>query len=430
MTSSVSTSRQSIHRTVLKNGVVVLVTENPVADIVSARIFVRAGTGREPRSQSGLFGLLTSLLTKGTDRLSSLDIAEQVESLGASLGSDTSADYSVLSLKTVSADFETLLSLAAQLLRSPTFPEAEIDLERRLTLESVRAMQEQPFTVAYNALRAAMYGDHPYAMPGIGTEESLAALTRSDLVDAHQRYFRPDNLVISIAGCIHADRAVALVETLFGDWQPPSEPVPPLVYPALPSQPTQQCIPQDTNQAIVILAYQGPPVKHTAYPVLKLLSTYLGNGLSSRLFVELREKRGLAYDVSAFFPTRLSTSQFVTYMGTAPQNTATALEGLRHETMRLRQAPLTEEALSAAKSKLLGQYALGKQTNAQIAQLFGWYEVLGLGTAFDQQFQSAIAAITCEEIQAAAETFFSQPHVALLGPAIALEPFQETFDAS
>ena len=178
MTSSLSLARPALHRTVLDNGIVVLVVENPVADIVSARLFVRAGTSYEPRSQAGLFALLTSLLTKGSDRFSSMAIAEQVESLGASLSSDTSSDYSLLSLKTVSADFEDILALAAHLLQCPTFPEAELELERRLTLQSIRSMQEQPFTVAYNALRAALYGDHPYALPGIGTAETVAQLTK------------------------------------------------------------------------------------------------------------------------------------------------------------------------------------------------------------------------------------------------------------
>ncbi|MDA0266661.1 MAG: pitrilysin family protein [Cyanobacteria bacterium] len=411
-----SSVRPQLHRTVLDNGLVVLVTENPVADIVAARLFVRAGTGHERSSEAGLFALLTALLTKGTDRLSSMEIAEQVESMGASLSSDTSADYSLLSLKTVSADFEPVLTLAAHLLRSPAFPEAELDLEQRLTLQSIRSMQEQSFTVAYNALRAAMYGDHPYARPGIGTVETVSSFTQDQLLKIHQTYFRPDNMVISICGRISPEAAVNLVAQHFGDWQAPTERVPDLIYPPLPNQPSQQVLPQDTNQTIVMVGYQAPPVKHPIYGVLKLISTYLGNGLSSRLFVELREKRGLAYDVSAFYPTRLGMSQFVAYMGTAPENTAVALEGLRYESERLITEALTPEELTASKNKLLGQYALGKQTNTQIAQLLGWYEVLGLGTGFDQSFQEAIAAITLEEIQATAQDCFLAPYTVQLGP--------------
>jgi zinc protease len=422
MTSSLSLARPALHRTVLDNGLVVLVVENPVADIVAARLFVRAGTSHEPRSQAGLFALLTSLLTKGSDRFSSMEIADQVESMGASLSSDTSSDYSLLSLKTVSADFEPMLALAAHLLRSPTFPEAELELERRLTLQSIRSMQEQPFTVAYNALREALYGEHPYALPGIGSLETVQSLTRQDLLTTHQTYFRPDNTVVAISGRITQSEAVSLVTTHLGDWSVPPHPVPPLHYPALPPRGTCRVVPQETNQAIVMVGYQAPPVKHPDYAALKLLSTYLGNGLSSRLFVELREKRGLAYDVSAFFPSRLGMSQFVAYMGTAPDNAAAALAGLRHEAERLITIPLTAEELQAAKNKLLGQYALGKQTNAQLAQLLGWYEVLGLGIDFDAAFQEAVAGVTAAAAQGAAASCFLSPAVALLGPEAAIAP--------
>lgn len=418
MTSSLSAAQPLIHRIVLKNGLAVIVVENPVADIVSARILVKAGSGYESRSQAGLFGMLASLLTKGTARLSSMEIAEQVESIGASLGSDTSADYSLLSLKTVSADFKKMLALSAEILRHPSFPDEELDLEKRLALQSIRSMQEQPFTVAYNALRAAMYGKHPYGLPGIGTEESVAGLTRHDLKTTHAACFRPDNCVMVVAGRITHEQAFALAEENFGDWVAPAKPIPPLIYPALPEERTHQSITQATNQAIVIVGYQAPSVKEPVYAALKLISTYLGSGLSSRLFVELREKRGLAYDVSAFYPTRLGASQFVTYMGTAPDNTSVALDGLRYETERLCQEVLTAEELNAAKNKMLGQYALGKQTNAQIGQLLGWYEALGLGTGFDEAFQDDIRAVTADTVQKIAQTCLTDPFTVLLGPNV------------
>lgn len=422
MTDPTTLSAVALHRTVLNNGLVVLAAENPVADIVSARLFLRVGSRYETPEQAGLFSLLMALLTKGTEQRSSFEIAETVESIGASLGSDAAADYSLISLKTVSSDFPVILKLAGEVLRYPSFPEAEVTLERRLTLQQIRSMQEQPFTVAFNQLRQAMYGRHPYALPGIGTETSIATLTREHLVQAHRQYFRPDNLVISIVGRIQPARAVALVEQVFGDWLQPRSPLPPCQFPAVPTQPTQVVIPQETNQSIVMVGYPAPAVTHPAYSALKLLNTYLGNGLSSRLFVEMREKRGLAYDVSAFYPTRLGLSQFVAYMGTAPENTPVALDGLRHEVERLCQTVLEAEDLQAAKNKLLGQYALGKQTNAQIAQLNGWYEVLGLGVDFDQHFQADISAVTAEAAQAVAQAFFIEPYIALLGPATAIEP--------
>jgi zinc protease len=411
----------NVYRAVLDNGLVVLATENPAADIVAARIFVRAGGRYELPEQSGISHLLSAVLTKGTDRLSAQEIAEKVESVGAGLGTDAAADFCLMSLKTVSTDFVEILSLAAELLRSPSFPESEVELERRIALQGIRSMQEQPFSVASRQLRQVMYGQHPYALPILGTEASVMQLSQADLHHYHQTYFRPDNMIISIAGRIVAEEAIALVDQLFGNWQIPQQegivlPLPRPQTVEIQTKPQQSVTVQDTQQAIVMLGYLAAPVQSEDYLALKLLSTYLGNGLSSRLFVELREKRGLAYEVSASYPTRLDLSQFVVYMGTAPTNAAIALAGLQQEVERLCHTPLTPEELQSTQNKLLGQYALGKQTNAQIAQTYGWYETLGLGLEFDQQFQQDAIAITPEQLQQIARQYFIEPYVSLVGP--------------
>lgn len=413
MTTSVQKSH--IHRTVLNNGIVVLVTENPAADIIAARIFIRAGSCYENQEQAGLAHLLSAVLTKGCEGLSSLEIAEQVESVGASLGADTATDYFLLSLKTVTSDFAEILSLAGRILRSPTFPETQVELERRIALQDIRSQQEQPFTIAFDQLRDVMYQNHPYARSVLGSEATMSRLTRADLVQYHQTYFRPDHVVISIAGRITPENAIALVEGIFGDWQHATQPLEKLDLPELNVKPQIKIKPQQTQQSIVMLGYLGPSVLSADYAALKLLSTYLGNGLSSRLFVELREKRGLAYEVSAFYPTRLFPASFVVYMGTAPENTQLALFGLQTEVDLLSTAQLEEDALQAAKNKILGQYALGKQTNAQIAQMYGWYEILGLGIDFDRNFQETIASVTALDAMTAASRYLREPYVSLVG---------------
>lgn len=427
-----SPENERVCRAVLSNGMVAIATENPAADIIAGRIFIKAGSRCERQEQAGLSHLLSAVLTKGTERLSSLDIAEQVESVGASLSTDTTPDYFLVSLKAVSADFPDLLHLAAELLRSPSFPEAEVELERRLTLQGIRSQKEQPFTVAFDRLRQAMYPDHPYAFSSLGTEQTVTNLQRQDLQQYHQTYFRPDRTVISLAGRIDPEAAIALVEAVFGDWQPSGEAIAPHLLTSVRPRSRYLSMPQDTQQSIVMVGYLGAAVRPPDgsdlnledYAALKLLNTYLGNGLSSRLFVELREKRGLAYDVSAFYPTRLDRAPFVTYMGTAPENTAIALKGLQTEVERLCSTELTAEELQASKNKLLGQYALGKQTNAQIAQVFGWYETLGLGIDFDRQFTEAIAGIGAAIARDVARRYFQETYISLLGPAQALAEVQ------
>jgi hypothetical protein len=201
-------------------------------------------------------------------------------------------------------------------------------------------------------------------------------------------------------------------------------PVPTSPAPAANQQPNRQTtvIERQVDQvpqvvpSMVMLGYLASSVQSADFATLKLLNTYLGNGLSSRLFVELREKRGLAYEVSAFYPTRLDTSNFVVYMGTAPENTALAVEGLRAEVDRLCTTELSSDELQSCKNKLLGQYALGKQTNAQLAQVFGWYETLGLGIEFDTRFQEQVSNVTPEMAQQAACRYFIEPYLSLVGP--------------
>ncbi|MEO0946835.1 MAG: pitrilysin family protein [Cyanobacteria bacterium J06641_5] len=417
---------ENVERIVLANGITVIAIANTTADIVAGRLFFRqAGQRVERPEQAGIASLVATLLTKGTATLSAAEIADKIESVGAGLGTDAASDYLQASFKTISADFEAILQLLAELLRAPGFPEREVELERSLAIQSIRAENEQPFNVALRQLRAAMYAQHPYGVPLLGREETVAGLTVDDLRAYHRAYFRPDRLIISLAGNLPPARAVAAVEAAFGDWAVPLAPeVPAVAAPTLVAAPYCATQPQPTQQVIVMLGYLASDVTQDDYPALKLLNTYLGNGLSSRLFVELREKRGLAYDVSAFYPTRLDRSQFVTYMGTAPENVEIAIAGLQQEVDRLCQAPLPAAEWQTAQNKLLGQYALGKQSNAQMAQLYGWYETLGLGIDFDREFQARVAATTAAEAYTAACKHFAiAPYISLVGPpeAIALE---------
>ena len=410
-------TRQSVQRTTLDNGITLIVVENPTADIIAGRLYLKnAGTRVESLSQSGVSHLLSTVITKGTSTLNAEAIAEKIESVGAGLTAESANDYFAMSLKTVSQDFPEILQLVGEMMRAPSFPESEIELEKSLTQQNIRAQKEQPFNLAFNQLREQMYPQHPYGVSVLGTEETVASLTRENIQRYHQTYFRPDQLVISLAGRITLSEAIQTVTQVFGDWQSPTTPQPTPSLPTLSPQPSQKTLTQKTQQTIIMLGYLTAPICDADYPTLKLINTYLGNGLSSRLFVELREKQGLAYDVSAFYPTRLEPSHFVTYIGTAPENVEVALNGLRQEVKRLCEVTLSAEELEASQNKLLGQYALAKQSNGQLAQLFGWYEALNQGVAFDDIFQERVAQVSATEMQTVAQKYFAiEPYLSLVG---------------
>lgn len=403
-----TSSQKHIQKVTLNNGITLVVIENPTTEIIAGRIFLRhAGSLWESTSQAGIFHLLASVISKGTQNFSSLQIAEKVESMGAVLGTDTSSDYFLVSLKTITEDFPKILALAGEIIRYPSFPDSEIELEKKITLQNILSQKEQPFNIAFSQLREMIYGSHPYGFSVLGTEDTVLGMTASDLHQCHQKHFRPDHLVISLAGKINLEKSIEIVEQVFGDWRKSdSITLAKEDYPLFP-QSDYRKMEQDNQQSVIMMGYLTPEITHPDYPILKLLTTYLGNGLSSRLFVELREKRGLAYDVSAFYPTRLDKSQFVVYMGTAVHNTEIGREGLYQEIKRLRDEKLSIEELDIAKSKLLGQYALGKQTNAEFAQIFGWYETLGLGVEYDRLFPEYIGNVTLEDIQRVANEYLN-----------------------
>ena len=411
---------KNIHKTQLDNGITLITTENPTTEIIAGKIFCRnAGGLWENNRQAGIFHLLASVMSKGTRYLSSLEIADQVESIGAGLGTDATSDYFLLGLKTITDDFLTIFKLAGEILRYPSIPEKELELEKRITIQNILSQKEQPFNLAFRQLREMMYGNHPYSFSILGTTETVNSLTTEDLHHVHEQYLRPDNLVISLAGNITSAQAKDYVEEVFGDWQKPESKLPQLDKYEFPTKGDYKHLEQKTQQSIIMLGFLAPPFTHPDYPIFKLLTTYLGSGLSSRLFVELREKKGLAYDVSAFYPTRVDRSQFVSYIGTAPPNLPTAKAGLIFEINRLQEILLSTEEVETAKSKLLGQYALGKQTNAELAQLYGWYETLGAGMEYDSVFPEQIKTIAREDIQRVAQEYFAPElmHTSIVGIA-------------
>jgi predicted Zn-dependent peptidase len=265
-----------------------------------------------------------------------------------------------------------------------------------------------------------MYQNHPYGRSVLGTEASIHGINYKDLVEFHQNHFRPDNIVISIAGRITVKTAIEMVTEVFGDWTLPNIARPVLDLPKISIAPKSCLQPLNTQQSIIMLGYMGSSINSPAYPVLKLLSTYLGNGLSSRLFVELREKRGLAYEISATYSTKPYPASFIVYMGTAPENTSRAIKELGQEVERLSQIELSPEELQTSKNKILGQYALGKQTNGQIAHMYGWYEILGLGIEFDHEFPQLINQVSAELAMTVANSYLKTPYLSLVGPGEAI----------
>jgi zinc protease len=404
----------------LANGLKFLLIPNHSSDIVAGRIFVRAGSVYDPPSLSGLSYLMTSLLTKGTVQRSAMEIAEHVESIGAGLKVEAHNDHIEISWKSVATDFPTLLRLVAEVLRTPKFPKVQVELERKVLLQRIRSQAERPLSLAFQQLRASIYQDHPYGRFLMGTEETVNQIDRENLVSQHAAYYQPERTVVSIAGRIDLVAAEKLVAEVFGDWQPQPLPTPIVEMPRFSSaeQPQHKFLAKSGQQSIVMLGHPAVAATDPDYFVLRTINSYLGSGLSSRLFVELREKRGLAYEVSSIFSMKAERAIFVVYMGTANDKVPMAIEGLQAELQRLCVTRWNAEELSTTQSKLLGKYALSKQTNAQLAYLYGWYESLGLGWDFDKRLVTEVEKITAQRVGEVARKYFDRtPYLSVVGAA-------------
>jgi zinc protease len=394
----------------LSNGITLLVTPNLTNDIVAGRIFLRAGSYFDPVGRSGTSNLVATLLTKGTAEMNAMEIATRVESVGAGVSTEANNDLLEISFKSITADFVDILRLVGKLLRESDFPEAQLALEKKMVIERIKSQAERPLTLAFQQLREMIYQQHPYAQSLTGNEASVAAISRDDLVAFHQTFFRPDRLTISLAGNLDPVAAEQLVDQIFGDWLLPTTAVPEIVPTIQRRAAEQRSLSKSTKQSIVMLGHLGVAVNGSDYFALRLIDSYLGSGLSSRLFVELREKRGLAYEVSSVFSSKLDRSIFAVYMGTANEKVTTAINGLQGELSRLCVAQLTASELANTKSKLLGKYALTKQTTGQLAYIYGWYEALGLGWDFDQRLAGSIEQVTAAQIEDVSLKYFDQPY--------------------
>ncbi len=421
-----STERQPATRIKLANGITLVAMQNPTVNVVAVRCFLPAGSRVDLPHQVGLANLVAAVLTRGTSLYDSQAIAIAAESLGAALSTDVTPDYFEISLKCIAADLPDVLKLLKEVLCEPTFPDSEVTREQGLILQGIRSQQERPFSVAFDSIRHHLYPNHPYADSVIGREVTVKQLTREHLTQFHRCYFRPDQLVIAAIGPMPPETLQAEIELALGHWNGTytSQDNVQLHQSNLAHLECSQLFKtvQDTHQSIIMMGYRGSSVHQADYARLKVLCTYLGQGLSSRLFSELREKLGLAYDVSAIFATRQDPAPFIAYLGTSSANTAYALDCLTSEMKRLIEAPLSEAEVELAKRKLLGHYALSKQTNAQIIQVLGLYEALGLGYEFDQLYPQHILAVTSESLYQAAQTYLKTPVTAVVGPLEALDP--------
>lgn len=397
----------------LSNGLTVLCLHTPTDPVSAAHLFIPVGASDEPASRLGMSALGCALLSKGTVRKSARELAEEIESVGGSVSAGVTHDYMEMSCHAIADYFPRTLSLLAETMFSPAFAEEEVAKEREALLAAIRSKTESIFTLANEELNRRLYGRHPYARPATGTVQTVRPLRSRHLRDWHRRTIAPVGAVLSIATSRPAEDVFRQAEQLFG---PAAWPRRKTVAPAIPNTPQtsrRQFVSRRERfeQAYLVVGYPAPPVTSPLYFPLKALNAVLGGGMSARLFQRLREERGLAYDVGTFFPSKKRGSAFVAYMGLQEDKIEEAKRGMLEAFEELRSAPMDRKELAQVTNYLKGTFILDHQTNSQRAHYLGWWEVLGIGTAFDARYLANLDRVTPAGVLKAAKRIFGQPPV-------------------
>lgn len=401
---------------VLPSGMTVLVRENAVAPVVAVSLFIKVGERWEREDSSGITNFLHQVMVKGTTARSAVELAEAAERLGGGISGSGDTDFSEIRGTALARHWPRLLELIADVALRPALAPAEIDNERRALLTAIRNRADQPFSRAFDVLKARVYGPHPYASPSLGRSAVIERVTQADLQQHHRRYYRGGRMILSVSGDVSAREVTAEAARLFaslavgeGEPDPPREPA----RAAL----DRIAVVHPAAQAQVLAGFLAPPVAHPDYAAVKVLTTVLGGGMSGRLFSELRDKQGLAYSTGALYPSRVDASALVAYLGTAPANADRAEEGMRRELERIQTDAIRAGDMERAKTYVLGQFALDRRTNARLAWYQAFFEACEVGHDFDERYVRAVGAVTVGDLDRVARRYLAVPTIVNLGPA-------------
>jgi zinc protease len=412
-------------RHVLPNGLVFLYRQSPGIPLAAGTLLLPSGSLDETAAQAGLANLTLEVLPQGTRRLSARKITDRLESMGASLGVQVAEDHTDIGFSVPIGRMEQTLEILVSMLVEPTFLPEEIKKEREGVLAGLKSREDSLFNRAYDTLNEVLYGSHPYGRTIDGYERTVRKFTRSQMLEWYRAHVRPDGAFLSVVSSFPSGQVQKIIEKHFRAWKPRG-------LTCLTGRQAQSsklsrnlCHTKVTplrgnkevslkarfEQAYLMIGVQAPSALDSAYAGLKVLNTLLGGGMSSRLFLKLREEMGLAYEVSSFYPTHLAASQWVFYMGLPPGKLAVARKAMEAELDLLRREGPNPEEVRQAVEMIKGTYLMEHQTRARVAWYAAWWELLGKGYEFDRQFVPMIESVTVEEVRTLARRLLDQPRV-------------------
>jgi zinc protease len=399
----------------LKNGMVLLHAERKSVPIVTVVMAIKAGSIAEPQEKAGLAYLTAALLTEGTQKRSSREISQAIEFVGGSLGASAGADYTTVSLSVLKKDIGLGFDLLSDIVMNPVFSDDEIMRKKRITRNWLIQQNEEPGVVASIAFSKAVFGRHPYGRQVQGTIESLDAISRQDIIDFHGSRYAPDNAIMSVVGDISREEPDRLLERHFKNWR--QKLVSSATLPAVEAGqgPTVIKIDKDLTQANIILGHLGISRENPDYYAALVMNYILGGGgFASRLMDNIRDNRGLAYDVHSSFSANKYGGSFQAGLQTKNESANIAIEEMLKEMERIRTEPVTDKELQDAKSYLTGSFPLRIDSNSKIAGFNLAVEYYGLGLDYADRFPAIINAVSKEDILRTAKKYLDTKNYVLI----------------
>ncbi len=393
------TSRRvgDVHSFALSGGAWLHVVPRRDVPVVALRGAMLGGQLAETPAKAGLTSFLTSMWLRGTRARSAADFARAVESLACDIDGFAGRNSLGVTMECTSEQVEPALDLVSEILLDPAFAPEEIERERRDTLAAIARREDRLAERAFLLFAEHLFREHPYRLPQLGFEESVSGFSRADLVGQHERLVRAGNLVIGVAGDVDPDTVAQQVASRFAELprgefrRPDPRPEPP------PGEIRTAELRKDRAQAHLVMGFRGLTVDDPdRYPLEALVQ--LLSGQSGRLFLELRDRQGLAYSVTAVNVEGVAPGYLALYIGTAPEKIDAALDGMRGELERLLDAPPDAEELAGAARHLAGNFAIDQQRSANRAAHLSLDALYGLGPDADREYAERIRAVTPEDV--------------------------------
>lgn len=398
-----------VYKNTTSGGAQLIVEKNDAADIVAVEIFIKGG---EFLAKPGVCEVLTKTITRGTKTASAQEISKKLEDNGIIITPAVNSDYIGISVKSTKADFDKAFAILCDIMNNATFPEKEVAKAKKDILEEIKFQQDQPQAVAMDMLKAGIYPQKPYGFSMNDTKASMPKITRADAANYYYSYFAPQNMVISVSGNVDVCDIRKKFDNFVTRKGKPVD-MKKFITPFAPLENSSKLITKKRTQSAWVMTGQRVSGigNEKDFVTLKVINSILSGGMSSRLFIDMREKKGLAYEVGCSYPTLYNNSYFVLYIGTNPKNIELVQKEFKNETNRLLTQTVSPDELALAKQRLVGYLALGQETNSQRAYQRGRYELFSKGYDFTDKYEKLIESVSADDIIKTANKYFKQPFV-------------------